>query len=147
MTTGVKKAKLTYQQGFGNHFLSEAIEGALPQGQNSPQKPPYGLYAEQISGSAFTALRHESLRTWTYRIRPSVLHSPFQQIDPGLLRSRPFSEVEASPDLMRWEPLPYPDIKVDFIGALTTLEGNGSYGTFRGSAAHVYRLNAAMGSR
>src|ERR1700733_11557531 len=70
--------KLSYQGGFGNHFASEAIAGTLPASQNSPQRVAHGLYAEQLSGSSFTSPRHENQRSWLYRIRPSVLHSPFQ---------------------------------------------------------------------
>ena len=86
------KVELDYQPGFGNQFSTEAIEGALPIGANSPQRPPYGLYAELISGTAFTAPRYENRRTWTYRIRPSVTHKPFARIDNGLLRTAPFDE-------------------------------------------------------
>ena len=88
---------LHYQSGFGNEFATEAIAGALPLGQNSPQKAPYGLYAEQFSGSSFTSPRAASRRTWTYRIRPSVTHKPFRQIPngrQGLLRSAPFEGDE-----------------------------------------------------
>src|ERR1700760_4905151 len=70
---------LAYQPGFGNQFVSEAVPGALPIGRNSPQKPPHGLYAELISGTAFTAPRHENRRTWTYRIQPSVVHRPYKR--------------------------------------------------------------------
>ena len=70
---------LQYQSGFGNEFATEALAGALPEGQNSPQKPPYGLYAEQLSGSAFTVPHKQQKRSWLYRIRPSVMHKPFEQ--------------------------------------------------------------------
>jgi len=50
-------APLHYQPGFGNHFVSEAVPGALPVGRNSPQRPPHGLYAELISGTSFTTPR------------------------------------------------------------------------------------------
>jgi len=103
VTTG-----LTYQTGFGNEFATEALPGALPQGQNSPQKVAYGLYAELLSGNAFTAPRNDNLRTWFYRIRPSVKHLPFKQIDNGLLRSAPFDEAPATPNQMRWDPQPIP---------------------------------------
>ena len=66
-----------YMTGFGNHFATEAIPGALPLGRNSPQKPPFGLYAEQLSGTAFTAPRHENHRSWLYRLRPSAAHPAF----------------------------------------------------------------------
>ena len=82
-------AALSYQSGFGNHFQSEAVAGALPVGRNSPQRPPLGLYAEQISGTAFTAPRHENRRTWTYRIRPSVVHKPFHRLGNAMLRTAP----------------------------------------------------------
>src|SRR5262249_3252740 len=102
---------LLYQSGFGNDFATEAIAGALPVGQNSPQKAPYGLYAEQFSGSPFTSPRAANRRTWTYRIRPSVTHKPFRQIPngpKGLLRSSPFDETPITPNQLRWDPLPMP---------------------------------------
>nr|MCU0240545.1 homogentisate 1,2-dioxygenase [Pyrinomonadaceae bacterium] len=83
---------LKYQTGFGNEFATEAITGALPEGMNSPQKPAFGLYAEQFSGTSFTTPRVFNKRSWFYRIRPSVLHKPFSQIENGLLRSAPFDE-------------------------------------------------------
>ena len=76
------KSELRYQSGFGNEFASEAVEGVLPRGQNSPQKVAHGLYAEQLSGTAFTAPRTVNRRTWLYRMRPSVAHKPFE---PGVL--------------------------------------------------------------
>ena len=79
-------AELHYQSGFGNEFATEAVAGALPQGQNAPQKSALGLYTEQLSGTAFTAPRSTNRRTWTYRIRPSVTHKPFSEIGSGLLR-------------------------------------------------------------
>ena len=84
-------ADLRYQSGFGNHFESEAVAGALPVGRNSPQHPPRGLYAEQISGTSFTTPRGENRRTWTYRIQPSVMHRPYARTDNGLIRSAPFN--------------------------------------------------------
>src|SRR5260221_7351285 len=118
--------QLKYQSGFGNHFATEAIENSLPKGQNSPQKCAHGLYAEQISGSSFTAPRSELLRSWVYRIRPSVLHSGRSvQIDARLLRSKPFNEAVASPDQMRWNPITIPSEPADFIEGLITLAGSG----------------------
>src|SRR6202050_4854549 len=90
---GRGKAELRYQSGFGNEFVSEAVEGVLPRGQNSPQKVAYGLYTEQLSGTAFTAPRGVNRRTWLYRIRPSVAHKPFEPISQKRLRSAPFDEV------------------------------------------------------
>ena len=96
-----------YQTGFGNEFATEAVEGALPVGQNSPQIAPLGLYAEQFSGTAFTAPRVFNKRTWTYRIRPSVTHKPFARIDNRWLVSK-FDELETTPNQLRWNPLPMP---------------------------------------
>src|SRR6266404_9451919 len=81
-------AMLTYQYGFGNEFASEALPGALPVGQNSPQRAPYGLYAEQLSGTAFTAPRGANRRSWVYRIRPAAMHQPFRMIANGRIESR-----------------------------------------------------------
>src|SRR6186997_466744 len=72
---------LAYMSGFGNEFATEALPGALPVGRNSPQRCPYGLYAEQVSGTAFTAPRADNRRSWLYRIRPAVAHKPFRKID------------------------------------------------------------------
>ena len=94
-----------YQSGFGNHFASEALPGALPQGRNSPQRPAYGLYAEQFSGTAFTAPRHVNRRSWLYRIRPAAVHGAFQRIDDGRITSD-FAACEPSPNQLRWSPPP-----------------------------------------
>src|ERR1700739_935752 len=103
-----RRDELHYQSGFANHFASEAVPGALPIGRNSPQRPPHGLYAELISGTAFTMPRAENRRTWTYRIPPSVVHRPYARIDNGLIRSAPFNDVEATPTQLRWSPVPIP---------------------------------------
>lgn len=139
--------KVEYQSGFGNHFETEAFEGTLPRGKNSPQKVPFGLYAEQLSGSAFTASRHENLRTWLYRIRPSVLHGKFEPVPSGLLVHRPFNEVPSNPNQMRWDPVPIPEKATDFLEGLITFAGNGGYGSFKGSAVHIYSCNRSMGRR
>ena len=135
-----------YHSGFGNEFASEALPGALPKGRNSPQKVAYGLYAEQLSGTAFTAPRDHNLRTWLYRIRPSVKHLPFVQIPNGLLRSAPFDEAPASPNQMRWDPLPIPAEPTDFIDGLVTLMGAGD-GSVTGLAIHLYTANSSMDDR
>src|SRR5215471_16750783 len=96
---------LAYQSGFGNEFATEALEGALPVGRNSPQRAPYGLYAEQLSGTAFTAPRGANRRSWLYRIRPASMHEPFTRIDNGSLVSR-FDAVDTPPNQLRWNPLP-----------------------------------------
>src|SRR2546427_6574978 len=93
-----------YQRGFGNEFASEAVHGALPVGRNSPQRAPLGLYAEQLSGTAFTEPRHHNRRSWLYRIRPSAAHPPFHRIDNKRLRTAPFTDVEPDPNRLRWNP-------------------------------------------
>ena len=98
----------TYQRGFGNEFASEAVPGALPQGRNSPQRAPLGLFTEQLSGTAFTQPRAVSRRTWVYRIMPSAAHPKFSRIGNGTLRGTPFDEIEPDPNRLRWDPLPMP---------------------------------------
>jgi len=142
-----RTATVQYQPGFGNQFVSEALSGALPVGRNSPQKRPFGLYAELISGTAFTAPRHENRRSWTYRIRPSAVHRPYQRIDNGLICSAPFADVEATPSQLRWSPFPIPKKATDFIQGIVTLGGNGDVATQTGMAAHIYAANASMTDR
>ena len=140
----------SYQSGFGNEFSTEALPGALPAGRNSPQRAPYGLYAEGISGTPFTAPRAHNRRTWTYRIRPSAMHGAMQRIDRidnGLLRSAPFTEVDAPPNRLRWDPLPMPDGPADFVDGLTTMGGGGDAAACSGYAIHIYRANRSMTRR
>ena len=137
---------LKYNSGFGNEFATEAVKGALPVGQNSPQKAPLGLYAEQFSGTAFTAPRSFNKRTWTYRIRPSVTHKPFERIDNGKLVSN-FSDFETTPNQLRWNPLPMPETETDFIDGLTTIAGNGDLFSQHGMAIHIFACNKNMTSR
>ena len=136
-----------YLPGFGNEHASEAIAGALPQGRNSPQRAPLGLYAEQISGTAFTAPREQNRRTWLYRIRPSAMHPAYLRIDNRLLRSAPFDEVEAPPNRLRWNPLPSPDAPADFVDGLVTMAGNGDASARSGVAIHLYLANRSMSER
>lgn len=135
-----------YQTGFGNEFATEAVEGALPVGRNSPQKAPLGLYAEQFSGTAFTVPRAFNKRTWKYRIRPSVMHEPFGRIANGNLRST-FDESEATPNQLRWNPFPIPDQPTDFVGGLNTIAGNGSSSSQAGIAVHIFAANRDMKDR
>jgi homogentisate 1,2-dioxygenase len=142
-------AELKYQSGFGNEFATEAVKGALPEGQNAPQKAPLGLYTEQLSGTAFTAPRATNRRTWTYRIRPSVTHKPFSEIPGGvgLFRSGPFTEVPTPPNQMRWNPVPMPEAKTDFVDGIVTLGGSGDPAMQIGVGLHVYAANASMEGR
>ncbi len=137
-----------YQTGFGNHFESEAIPGALPIGRNSPQRPAFGLYAEQFSASAFTASRHENRRAWLYRMRPTTSHRPFEPF-AGLSRieSAPIGHEPVSPNRLRWDPLPLPDGGADFVEGLVTFGGNGDVGTAAGVAVHLYAADRSMDRR
>ena len=138
---------LRYQSGFGSELATEALPGALPEGQNSPQKPPYGLYAEQLSGTAFTAPRHANRRSWLYRLRPAASHGAFQPLDARLLKSAPFDEVAPPPTQMRWDPLPQPSAPTDFVEGLVTMAGNGDARLQTGIGIHLYACNRSMGER
>jgi homogentisate 1,2-dioxygenase len=137
-----------YQSGFGNEFASEALPGALPAHRNSPQRPAYGLYAEQISGTAFSAPRSHNRRSWLYRIRPAAMHHPFQQIDNGRIVSR-FGQSATPPNQLRWDPLPLPPAATprDFIEGWFTMAGNGSPEAQSGNAIHLYAANRSMNGR
>ena len=143
-TTVPRAIETVYQSGFGNEFATEAVAGALPQGQNAPQKAPFGLYTEQISGTPFTAPRALNRRSWLYRIRPSVAHRPFEPIGDGLIRSTPFDEVPTPPNQLRWQPLPLPTKSTNFIDGLVTMAGNGDASIHTGVAIHMYAANAEM---
>ncbi len=140
-------ADLAYQSGFGNEFATESVAGALPVGRNSPQRAPLGLYAEVLSGTAFTAPRSENSRTWLYKIRPSAMHGPFRRIGNGLVRSGPFAEVETPPNRLRWDPLPMSDAPADFVDGLATMAGSGDPASQAGIAVHVYRATRSMTDR
>jgi homogentisate 1,2-dioxygenase len=138
---------LQYLSGFGNEHASEARAGALPVGRNSPQRAPLGLYAEQLSGTAFTAPRSVNRRSWLYRMMPSAKHSAFRRVPNRLVRSAPFNEVEASPNQMRWNPLPLPEVPTDFIDGWVTMAGNGSTAGQVGAGVHLYVANRSMHER
>ncbi|KAF5830236.1 RmlC-like cupin domain-containing protein [Dunaliella salina] len=136
---------LCYQHGFGNEFQSEAIPGAIP-AQNSPKVCPYGLYAEQLSGTAFTVPRKEQRRSWLYRIMPSVTHEPFHPHSfPNESLTADFSGGVITPNQLRWRPFPIPgEPGVDFVRGTTTLCGSGSAAMKDGFAIHVYACNTSM---
>ncbi|MFJ6607475.1 homogentisate 1,2-dioxygenase [Streptomyces lydicus] len=138
---------LAYATGFGNEHSSEAVPGALPVGRNSPQRAPLGLYAEQLSGSAFTEPRASNRRSWLYRIRPSAAHPPFVRGEQRALRSAPFTDCAADPNRLRWNPLPAPEGPTDFVDGLWTLGGNGDATQRTGMAVHLYHANASMERR
>lgn len=135
-----------YQSGFGNEFATEALAGVLPVGQNSPQQAPYGLYAEQLSGTAFTAPRHSNRRSWLYRIRPAAVHKPFKALPEGHFHNR-FDEMPATPNQLRWGPFDIPSKPTDFIDGLFTMAGNGSPAAQSGVGVHVYVANRSMQKR
>ena len=140
-------ADLRYQSGFDSELATEALPGALPQGQNSPQKVAYGLYAEQFSGTAFTAPRHANRRSWLYRLRPAVAHGGFRLLDARLLKSAPFEEVATPPTQLRWDPLPLPTKPTDFVEGLATMAGNGDTAMQAGIGVHIYTCNRSMHGR
>ncbi|WP_174284832.1 homogentisate 1,2-dioxygenase [Sphingomonas bacterium] len=136
-----------YQTGFGNHFATEAVAGALPVGRNAPQKPPFGLYTEQLSGTAFTAPRHENRRSWLYRLRPSAAHPAFIRYD-GAKRFAPGTDKHPlAPNRLRWGPLEA-DADADWLDSLTTMlvAGDGP-ATQTGVAMHLYAASKDMTDR
>lgn len=145
VTTGTVEG---YMPGFGNDFETEALPGALPQGQNSPQKCNYGLYAEQLSGTAFTAPRGQNERTWCYRIRPSVRHTAqFSAIQIPYWKTAP----NVLPDVTslgqyRWDPVPLPSADQDltWITGMRTITTAGDVNTQVGMASHVYLVTSSM---
>ncbi len=134
--------------GFAAPLASEARPGALPIGRNSPQNVPYGLFAEQLSGTAFTAPRAENRRSWLYRLRPTAQHRPFELYrGAGLLRSGPFDEVPPSPNRLRWDPPAAPEPSADFVDGLVSYAGNGDPATQSGIGIHLYAAGRSMTDR
>ncbi len=149
MSSTVQDSTL-YLSGFGNEFATEALPGALPRGRNSPQRCPYGLYAEQFTGSAFTAPRAFNRRSWLYRIRPAVTHQPFERLAHTLLDAALDSAAPAigtSPNQLRWDPLPPPPAGTDFIDGLVPMAGNGSPDSHSGCAVYLFAANQSMRAR
>ena len=156
-------ASTGYQSGFGNEFASEALPGTLPAGRNSPQRVAHGLYAEQISGTAFTAPRHQNRRSWLYRIRPAAMHGEFRPFAQPAFHND-FGDGPVTPDQLRWDPLPLPGMDVqmpraqdaqerwpeqptDFIDGLLTMAGNGGPAAGVGIGIHLYAANRDMHGR
>jgi homogentisate 1,2-dioxygenase len=132
--------------GFGNAHESEALPGALPRDRNSPHPAPYGLYAEQVSGTGFVTRRHDNRRTWTYRIRPSAQQGPLAPLAHATFAAD-FAAEAPDPNLLGFRPLPVPDAAADFVDGLCTVGGAGSPGLRRGFAVHVYAANRGMEER
>jgi homogentisate 1,2-dioxygenase len=135
-----------YMSGFGNDFETEALPGALPHGQNSPQKCAYGLYAEQLSGSPFTAPRGTNERSWLYRILPSVKHSgPFTPIAMPFWKTAPnFEDAEFPIAQYRWSPPAAPTEATTFVSGIRTMTISGDVHTQVGMAAGFYFANTSM---
>jgi homogentisate 1,2-dioxygenase len=151
-SSAVESKGYSYMAGFGNHCASEALPGALPVGQNSPQVCPYGLYAEQLTGSSFTAPRNKNVRSWLYRIRPTVGHSYYSpythpNIDAGI------GSFVVDPNQFRWDPVPIlpnaveGEQGVDFVDGLIQMAGAGDESMKDGIAVYHYRCNISMGNR
>lgn len=139
--------ELDYLHGFGNEHHTEAVAGALPWGQNSPQQAPYGLYAEQQSATAFTEPRTINRRSWTYRIMPSAAHRPFRRIDDAGWVSAPSVDALLTPNRLRWDPQPPPAPGVDFVDGVRTYALNGDVHARHGIAVHLYSISASMTDR
>lgn len=149
-TTGMSPDRMPEMMpGFGNDFETEALPGALPQGQNSPQKCAYGLYAEQLSGSPFTAPRSTNERSWLYRMRPSVRHGGrYERIDVPLWKTAPDGEPHDLPlGQYRWNPLPMPDSPTDFIDGVRTMTSTGDARQHVGMATSLYTVTSSMDKR
>src|SRR3990167_4360986 len=134
---------LKYLSGFNNQFVSEALPDVILEGRNSPQKVPYGLYAEQLNASAFSVERAHNLHAWLYRQVPSVSHGEFQPFVQSKFKTPPF-ETPMPPTQLRWNPLPSSKKNTDFIDGLFTLLGNGQASDMTGAAIHLYHCNRSM---
>jgi homogentisate 1,2-dioxygenase len=132
--------------GFGNTVESEAVAGALPRHQNSPLRPPMGLYAEQINGAAFTTRRVENLRTWCYRVRPAAQRRAFAPLAHPRFGGG-FAGRAPEINLAGWAPLPAPAAPADFVDGLCTVAGAGSPELRRGCAVHLYSADRDMDRR
>ena len=130
----------------GNELQSEALPGALPVGMNNPKVCPYGLYAEQLSGTPFTVPRAAALRTWMYRTRPSVTHEPFSPVDASRVPhlACDHSAHVITPNQIRWRPLPLPSTPVDWVAGLHTVCGAGDPLAREGYGIHLYAATSSM---
>ncbi len=141
MSTAPRSESLRYQCGFGNQFSSEAMPGGLPRGQNSPQRHPLGLYAEQFSGTAFTVPRAEARRTWLYRIQPSAAHPRFQRLEWQITGQQ---QGPVTPNRLRWNAFDIPTEPTDFIDGLHALASTSSAEQAEGVSVYVYTANLSM---
>ena len=146
MSTTANASALRYQSGFGNEYASEAVAGALPQGRNSPQRAPLNLYPELISGTAFTAPRHENRRSWMYRRQPSVVSGRYQPYAQALWTTGGDRAIALAPEPMRWHPIPFAG-DADFVDGMATLAANGDADAHSGIGSLVYLANRSMDRR
>jgi len=137
---------MEYLAGFGNSFVTVAVPGAVPVGRNSPQRVAHGLYAEQLSGTAFTAPRSENRRSWLYRIRPAAMHGTFSPFAQQAFHND-FGDGAVTPDQLRWNPLALPEQPADFVEGLFTMAGNGGPAALSGLGIHMYAANRDMRGR
>lgn len=146
MTVAPSPSDSGYSPGFGNDFETEALPEALPQGRNSPQQCAYGLYAEQLSGTPFTAPRGKNERSWCYRIRPSVKHvGRLEPVSVPYWKSAPHViEGVTSLGQYRWDPVPHSEESLTFVTGMRTVSTAGDVNIQEGMAAHVYLVNASM---
>ena len=135
---------LSYMTGFGGHFESEAVAGALPKGRNSPQRPAFGLYAEQLSGSAFTASRHDNRRSWLYRMRPTADHRPFAAYGGAPLFGAAAVSAPLAPNRLRWDPIADLPEGKDFVDGLATMLHARRPDELEGCAVHLYYAQRSM---
>jgi homogentisate 1,2-dioxygenase len=138
---------LRYMSGFGGHFESEAVEGALPKGRNSPQRPAFGLYTEQLSGTSFTSARHENRRSWLYRMRPTADHRPFARYEGAPLFAPGTSKAPLAPNRLRWDPPADLPAGADFVDGMVTMLTNRDPSDLEGVAVHLYRASKSMTNR
>jgi len=136
--------ELQYMSGFGGHFESEAVDGALPKGRNSPQRPAFGLYSEQLSGSSFTAPRHENRRSWLYRMRPTADHRPFVRYEGAKLFAPGTVKEPLAPNRLRWNPQDDLPADADFVDGMVTMLANRAPEDLEGVAVHLYRASKSM---
>jgi homogentisate 1,2-dioxygenase len=138
---------LQYMTGFGGHFETEAVAGALPKGRNSPQRPAFGLYTEQLSGSSFTSPRHENRRSWLYRMRPTADHRPFVRYEGALLFAAAAPDHPVAPNRLRWDPPKDLPVATDFVDGMVTMLVNRAPEDLEGVAVHLYRATESMTGR
>jgi homogentisate 1,2-dioxygenase len=138
---------LNYLSGFGGHFETEAIAGALPKGRNSPQKPPFGLFVEQLSGTSFTAPRHDNRRSWLYRMRPTADHRPFERYAGAPLLEAAAGEFPLAPNRLRWDPVPDLPAGADFVDGMAAMLRARRPEDLEGAAVYVYRTGKSMDGR